>query len=242
MRREKVEVDFLTFLSPEATKSVCKYIKWRNQKPNFRGEIKNQIHNKRKIYTNDDFLFIKNDVPDEYLQDYDEKIRKLNLMGLTDVYRSLAKKSGQSTPLGKWQILRSHKMRAWFNSTLINAGADSFFVEYLMGHSIEESREVYFRANKEKMKERYMKYVPFLTIQKELDVSESPEYKQMKKENEYLQRETVKHVVERGDLKEVWKALEEEKEKRRKIEESKKAIDDMLKKLKDFNLFDKDGI
>lgn len=208
LRRVKVDVDFMTFLSPEATRSICKYVQWREQKPNFRGMVRDRVHEKRKIHGDNDYLFIKNGVPNQYLQNHDEDIRKLDLMGLTDVYRSLATRAGKATPSGKWQIIRSHNMRKMFNSALYNAGADSFFVEFLMGHTIDETRAAYFRADKEKMKERYLRYVPYLTVQKDLDVSESPQFQKMIQENEALKAENVQNVVERSELQKVKAELE----------------------------------
>ena len=70
-----------------------------------------------------------------------------------------------------------------------------------MGHTLDDTRAAYFRASPEKMKEIYTKYIPYLTIQKELNVSESPEYIKMKSENEVLARETATATVERAELK-----------------------------------------
>jgi transposase-like protein len=62
------------------------------------------------------------------------------------------------------------------------------------------------------MKERYQQYIPYLTIQKELDVSESPEYQEIKKENQVLQAETARHVVERSEMADLKKQLDEMRE------------------------------
>ncbi|WP_440951479.1 tyrosine-type recombinase/integrase [Methanococcoides sp. FTZ1] len=202
----------MTFLSPEATRAICKYVKFRNTVPNYRGKVRDSVHEKRKIHRNNDYLFIKKIVPENYLETHNEELRKLDLMGLTDVYRTLATRAGKATPSGKWQVIRSHNMRKMFNSILYNAGADTFFVEFLMGHTIDETRAAYFRADKEKMKERYLRYVPYLTIQKEMDVSESPQFQEMKQENEALKAENVKNIVERSELQKVKAELERMKE------------------------------
>ena len=77
-----------------------------------------------------------------------------------------------------------------------------------MGHTLDSTKAAYFRANSEQLRETYSKYIPFLTIQKALDVSESPEYQKIKNENQILVAETVKHVVERKDLQEMRKELD----------------------------------
>jgi hypothetical protein len=84
-----------------------------------------------------------------------------------------------------------------------------------MGHTLDDTRSAYFRASPEKLKEIYRKFVPYLTIQKELDISESPEYQKIKYENSVLQAETARHVVDRSELQE----LRAEIERMKKINE-----------------------
>ena len=47
-----------------------------------------------------------------------------------------------------------------------------------------------------------------MTIQKELDISESPEYLRIKQENQILQAETARHVVERSELQDLREEME----------------------------------
>jgi hypothetical protein len=77
-----------------------------------------------------------------------------------------------------------------------------------MGHTLDSTKAAYFRANSEQLRETYSKYIPFLTIQKALDVSESPEYQKIKNENQILVAETVKHVVERKEIQDLRAELE----------------------------------
>ena len=72
------------------------------------------------------------------------------------------------------------------------------------GFSANEIRTLkmaaYFRVSPDKPKKIYVKYMPYLTIQKEADISESSEYLRIKHENQILQVETARHVVERSEL------------------------------------------
>jgi len=77
-----------------------------------------------------------------------------------------------------------------------------------MGHQLDTSQLPYFLGNPEQEKELYSKYIVHLTIQKALDVSESPEYQKIKNENQILVAETVKHVVERSELQDFKAELE----------------------------------
>jgi hypothetical protein len=53
--------------------------------------------------------------------------------------------------------------------------------------------------------------MPYLAIQKEADVSESPEYLRLRQENQILQTETVRHVVERSELQDIRAEIEKMK-------------------------------
>jgi len=77
-----------------------------------------------------------------------------------------------------------------------------------MGHKLNETQAAYFRASPEKLREIYLKYVPYLTIQKALNISESPEYQKIKNENQILANETARHVVERKELQDLRSELE----------------------------------
>jgi hypothetical protein len=72
-----------------------------------------------------------------------------------------------------------------------------------MGHKIDRTKAAYFRSDPTSLAKIYGKYVPYLTIQKETDISESPEYLRVKQENQILQAETARHVVERSELQEL---------------------------------------
>jgi hypothetical protein len=161
---------------------------------------------KQKV-TAHSYLFIKQLVSPEYEVSEDEEIRKLTSPLINQIYRSVVEKAGKNTGLNKWNYIRAHSVRKYFNSALLNAGADSFFSEFLMGHKLDQTQEAYFQAQPEKLKETYKKYIPFLTIQKALDISESDEYKNIKNENDILRAETARHIVERKEIQEARKMI-----------------------------------
>ncbi|HEY3362659.1 MAG TPA: tyrosine-type recombinase/integrase [Methanosarcina sp.] len=198
--RKKTNVELVTFLSPEASNAVLEYLRFRDREAKAATPTRIRQLSKQKIINNNGYLFILRQVPDSFVITGDEEIRKLSENALQKLYRALADKSKKSTSFNIYSFIRSHTMRKYFNSALLNAGADSFFVEYLMGHALDDTRAAYFRASPEKLKEIYKKYIPYLTIQKELDLSESPEYQAIKSENDILRAETAKHVVERQEI------------------------------------------
>jgi hypothetical protein len=100
-------------------------------------------------------------------------------------------------------------MRKYFNSTLKNAGMDSERVEFMMGHDLGDTKNAYYRADAKKLKELYGQYMAHLTIQKPLDVADSPEFRKIESENKVLMAETVKHMVERDEMADMRKQLKE---------------------------------
>jgi integrase len=73
-RRKKTSQDFFSFITPEASLAILDYLEWRNRKPtleNYRGKYMKGIiqegYEKRKIRRTDDFIFARNNIPDEFL-------------------------------------------------------------------------------------------------------------------------------------------------------------------------------
>ncbi len=202
LRRIKTKYDFVTFLSPEATKAVADYIEYRNRKP--RGDYKDKEtdYEKRRIRSDKDYLFIKSDVPNKYLEKLDENIRRLESPGLIMMFQNLAKLTGIDNEIGSWGIVRAHNLRKFFNSQLLNNGADIFFTDYLMGHKIDQVHEAYFKADPKKLKERYMRYLPFLALtDTETYVIETEEYGKLKAKNTELEKQIKDIQKELDSLK-----------------------------------------
>jgi integrase len=165
LRRGKVKVDFTTFTTPEASRAVWDYLEYRARKPKFRNRQKIETFEKQEITSDDGYLFVMRSVSDKFLIDRNEEIRKLNSTVIIKLYRKLSEDVGKNTPSGDWNLIRSHTMRKFFCSAMLNAGADSFFIEFLMAHTLDSTRAAYFRASPEKLKEIYLKFIPSLTIQ-----------------------------------------------------------------------------
>lgn len=201
LRRRKVQFDFITFLTPEASKAIWDYLNYREREVIIDCKRRQRQRDKQKIYSDNDYLFIGRKIPDTFLHSKNEAERKLERDALMRIYRVISEKARLSTPVGNWNIIRSHNMRKYFNSALLNANCDSFIVEFFMGHTLDDTRSAYFRAQPDRLREIYKKYIPYLTIQKELDISESTEFQKLKSENEILIREAVRATVEREELK-----------------------------------------
>ena len=227
LRREKTKIDLITFLSPEASQAVQDYLNYRNKTIKTENERRLTILDKQKVFSDNDFLFIGYYISDAFLKSKDDKVRKLKTGTFMHIFRSISENAQKNATKGNWNLIRSHNMRKFFNSALLNAGADSFFTEFLMGHTLDATKVAYYRANTEQLKETYKNYIPYLTIQKALNISESPEYQSITKENQVLRAETAKHIVERTELLDLRAELEKTKEETTKyIQELFRDIDD----------------
>ncbi|KKG05876.1 hypothetical protein DU40_13600 [Methanosarcina mazei] len=147
---------------------------------------------KQKVTTDDGYLFILSRIPPEYLETKNEELRKFNIHAMLNLYRKISVKAKKNTPEGCWNIIRSHNMRKFFNSTLKNVGADHDFVEFCMGHRLSDTKMAYYEGDPVKLREIYARYIPYLTIQKDLDITETPDFKRLTEENKDL-----KALVER---------------------------------------------
>jgi integrase len=195
IRRGKSGQDFVTFTSPEASRAIKDYLEYRNRPATTNEKRIVRQRDKQRTYGDAGYLFIKNNIPDKYLDSYDEKLRKLDTKGLINVYKNLSAKAGLSTESGTWNLIRSHNMRKFFNTTLKNAGFDSERVEFFMGHALGGVKGAYYRAEADKLREIYKKFIPYLTIQKELDISESQEYQQAVETIDVLSKANAQNVV-----------------------------------------------
>lgn len=236
--REKVGYEFYTFLTPEASRAIWEYIEYRGRTSDSKDRVRqNQLlkqrvkHDKRGNPTG--YLFIGKGIPSEYLETENEReaeeLRKLEPKTIQKIYRELNEKARKSSPSGKRNLVRSHNIRKFFNSTLLANRAEIFFTDFLMGHQIDSTRDAYYRADPKSLREEYKKYIPYLTIQKEINISESPEYIKIKSENEILARETAKATVERVEIQNLRIELEEVKKRKDNESELLNKIMDLMK-------------
>src|SRR5665647_3253492 len=217
LRRIKTKVDFVTFLSPESSRAVWDYLSYRERTAKTGEERRQPTLEKQNVFSNDNYLFIGRHIPDSFLDSRDDKERQIQEKGFSQIFRSLSEKARKNAVKGNWNLIRSHNIRRFFNSALLNAGCDSFHVEFFMGHKLDATKTAYFRANIEQLKEIYTQYIPRLTIQKEADISESPAYLKLKADNQILATETAKHVIERSELQDLRAELETSKKQNEKF-------------------------
>ena len=194
LRRAKTRQDFVTFFSAEASDSIKQYLTWRNkEKPKTAHPDILKGWEKHRIYSDEDYLICKKYIPDEYLENKDEELRKESEAGLQTVFRTLANRAGIAREKGMWNMFRAHKLRSWFYSIMLNNSCPQEFAEVFMGHisKLGSSGGTYYTAIIPRLKEAYLEFMPYLSLLKpvETKVIESEGYKELKAQNEALRRE-----------------------------------------------------
>ncbi len=177
LRRQKVRMDFITFISPEATQMTRDYLSARG------------IHGHRSGKDTDHLFATRTG-------------SQISEGRFVDIFADIGKRAGYERVSGTFSIVRPHALRKFFSSTLLNNGADIWFVDYLMGHRIDSTHEAYFRADPDKLKQRYMQYLPFLSLSETgVKTIESGEYHRLMAENEELRRALREMEHELGEHK-----------------------------------------
>lgn len=132
IRRAKTLGDYHTYCTPEASAAIQEYINTRE----------------------DDlpWLFVA------FIKERSETVQ-LTTNSITSIYRRLARKTGNAGEHGFFNKIRSHNFRKFFKTTLTEAGAPRWAVEYQMGHK-EELDSRYSSPSGEKMRNTY--YIPYV--------------------------------------------------------------------------------
>lgn len=142
-----------TFLTPEASQAVWDYLQYRNRQE------------KQTVLSDNGYLFIRRQIPAEFVETGNEQLRKMELGTLARMYRRISEKSLEGTPK-----IGSLKLRKFFCTTLINAGTDPDFVNFSMGHVIKDASLAYL-GNVRKLRDMYARSIPALTINDATDIS-----------------------------------------------------------------------
>ena len=102
---------------------------------------------------------------------------------VTSTFTKIGKRAGFKAEKGAYKFFRSHGMRKYFISTIINNIGDHILADYLAGHKIDDVKRAYWRADPEKLKGRYLEALPYLSID-EIRVRDikSKEYMELKEQ------------------------------------------------------------
>ena len=108
---------------------------------------------------------------------------------------------------GIYARFRSHMLRKFHASALYNDGMSIDKVNDLQGKAKNKTDSAYFMTNPEDLKYEYIKHLPAVTINQDVEKLsvKSPEYMKMEKENENLKSEVGGMRKELDEMKELKK-------------------------------------
>ncbi|AFV22379.1 hypothetical protein Mpsy_0166 [Methanolobus psychrophilus R15] len=192
--RQKTGRVFTTFLSPEASQAVFAYLHTRDKDVN--EMINSDLSEYRKIrITPDSPLFIRNKKLGTYIKSGIESDRALTTKNIQEIYTIISEKiSAKSNTPGVYNLFRSHNMRKFFASALLNAGCDFNMIEHFMGHQSNDTVAAYFKYQTSHLEETYQKYLSYLLINESDDIENSLVYKTKEHELESV-RNLLKEQV-----------------------------------------------
>jgi len=164
--RKKVNYRHITFIPPEASREIINYLKERCFGLNELIRIKNKNEN----------LFINN------------RGARLSRDSIVTNFRRIGLEAGFEKEKGSYSYWRSHSLRKYFISKIINKSGDKTIADYMAGHAINGQDRAYWEANPKDLKKLYLKALPHLSIDqvkvKDLDSDEVKELKEINSKNE----------------------------------------------------------
>lgn len=198
--RKKVKYRYITFIPPEASREIISYLKERCYGRNEKIRIQN---------SNEPIFANKLGGP-------------LSSDSIITNFRLAGKKAGFKRDENVYSFWRSHAMRKYFISTIINKKGEKIIADFMAGHKIGKQDRAYWQANPDDLKAYYMEALPFLSIDgakvKDYSSEEARRFENdMKKKDEEIKMLQEKVDVLQGDMDqklgvfgEIFKSLKEQ--------------------------------
>lgn len=156
--RKKVSYRHHTFLPPEATREILSYLKERCYGKN----------EKIRVQSIDDKIFVN------------KQGGELGRDSVVTNFRNIGIDAGFEKEKGSYCFWRSHALRKYFITTIINKLGSKTLADYMAGHKINNQDRTYWKPDPEDLKEFYIKALPYLSIDgakvKDLDRNTIQEY------------------------------------------------------------------
>lgn len=236
VRREKAQVDYVTFLSPEAVHALKAY--WAERERLAAGKENTTLEElkKQKFSHAEETLKRRKEIakklrvtPDAYAFVTYETGDKLSESHFAGIFHAMGNALGYDDGIkGHYIKTRSHGLRKFFASTLENAGMPKNKIDFMLGHTPSGNDLAYFHHNIAKLKEMYKTYLPYLTFEKTIEIrslntEDAKRLEGIGEENERLQKQ----------LREQGAKIEEIEKAAKEIEEQSKYIPGLLATLQE---------
>jgi integrase len=232
IRRQKVGVDFITFMSPEAVIALRHYWLERNTViPANDTKAKKAIADEKAkeakvdekpityIKSDDDFVFVTYTTG-----------KPIAEATFAILFNRLGNQLGYGNGDGYIKS-HSHAFRKYFATTLENAGMPKNKIDFMLGHTPSGTDSAYFKNDPEKLKEMYINYIKYITFEKQVEIrtlsgddakilqskveeleAEAAETRELLKEIKRVYKFDTSKTSAMRELKQVWIIPEEPKE------------------------------
>ena len=140
--RKKVKYRYITFIPPEASREIISYLKER-------------------CYGRNEKIRIQNNNEPIFASKYGGPLSSDSI--ITN-FRLAGKKAGFKRDDNVYSFWRSHAMRKYFISTVINKRGEKIMADFMAGHKIGKQDRAYWQANPDDLKDHYKKALPFLSL------------------------------------------------------------------------------
>lgn len=159
LTREKSKFRRHTFIPPEVSRAIITYLKERKYNRN----------EKKHITDLNGTLFVTNHG------------NPMSRSGVTTAIRRVGEKAGFKSEKGAHSYWKPHACRKYVESNILNFNGDQALADYILGHKMDNVTRSYWKADPKKLKKRYLKVLPLLSLEG-INVKdyESKEFKQMK--------------------------------------------------------------
>lgn len=142
--RKKTHYPYITFCTPEATSKILLYLKYRY----------NQEYHKVGILKKTPLT------PESKLFHFNQRVVNKNFERLND-------KLGWGTK-GTRRFFHPHALRKFFATELLKSDMDSMTIDFLSGRTISKTHQAYFKADPQRLRQKYMQFMNNLMINEEI--------------------------------------------------------------------------
>lgn len=164
--RKKTRYPYITFCTPEATKKILTYLKHRINREYYKAGIRPD--NNHTVN------------PEDKLFHFHPRVVNTSFERLND-------KLGWGSK-GNHRFFHTHALRKFFATELIKTDMDSMTIDFLSGRKISRTHEAYFKADPQRLKQKYMQFMPQLFISEKVNVRDVTT-KELRELEHYRERE-----------------------------------------------------
>lgn len=143
--RKKTHYPYITFCTPEATQKIVLYLKHRINKEYHQAGMLTE----KQPLTNQSKLF-----------HFNQRVVNKNFERLND-------KLGWGSK-GTRRFFHPHALRKFFATELLKSDMDPMTIDFLSGRTISKTHQAYFKADPQKLKQKYMSFMNNLMINEEI--------------------------------------------------------------------------